>query len=151
MAHCEQLAGCLLWPCCSPHFLGKGGEMRPLATWKQPGGPFGAFVPTQGPQVWQVGWPLTLAGNQPATLAWVSRGWHEPYFKMCLFKLSRQETAVCDREKEAQDRPVCVVEARGGSILGVPRPLGKGCSRRKGVGAGQGTQGNGIEWETTSQ
>lgn len=32
---------------------------------------------------------------------------------MCLFKLSRQETAVYDREKEAQDRPACVVEARG--------------------------------------
>lgn len=47
-------------------------------------------------------------------LARASRGWHELPFKICLFKLSRQDTAVSDREKEAQDSPAGVVEAREG-------------------------------------
>lgn len=35
-----------------------------------------------------------------------------------MFKLSRQDTAVCDREEEAQGRPDGIVEARGALVQG---------------------------------
>lgn len=54
-----------------------------------------------GGSVLYVGWNIQR-------LAWA--------FKRCLFKLSRQDTAVGDREGEAQGRPDGIVEARGALV-----------------------------------